>query len=66
MKKVTKKDYEEYLNELDSSDLNLSTNKHISNPGTWMRKNDPIQFEAGYNKFRLKLTYRAGTPGGLT
>jgi len=48
--RVTRKDYENYLNTFDCRDLNLST-EYTRVPGTWMRKNDPIQFNVGYHEY---------------
>lgn len=38
----TRKEYEEYLNDLDSERTNM---------GTWLRRHDPIAFSVGYGEF---------------
>jgi hypothetical protein len=51
----TKDAYESYLNEVLENDsphqLSVPDGTYISNPGTWMRLNDPIQFRVGYNEW---------------
>lgn len=58
--KPTRANYEEYLNEVmkHESPANLSVKEgtYIANPGTWMRRNDPIQFEVGYNEYCQEAT----------
>ncbi len=48
---IKRKDYENYLNTFDSEELNLATENAIAKPGSWMRINDPIQFNVGYNEY---------------
>lgn len=53
--KKTKKDYEEYLNEIgipeDDKRSNGGRIPDNSNYGTWLRKNDPIAFQVGFNEW---------------
>ncbi len=49
--KTTRKDYENYLNNFDCRELNLSTDNFVRKPGTWLRRNDPIAFNVGYDDF---------------
>ena len=55
----TKQAYEDYLNEVlenyDTPQLSVPQGTYLSKPGTWMRKNDPIQFEVGYNEWLREL-----------
>lgn len=51
-KKMTKKEYEEHLNEIGVPEHDryeeggrCKSDKY----GTWLRANDPIAFQAGYN-----------------
>jgi hypothetical protein len=57
MAKMTKKEYEKWLNELGVPDHDLkSFGGRISdtaNYGTWLRCNDPIAFEVGYYEWKL-------------
>ncbi len=51
-----KKQYEEYLNEIGTPDHDLKSNggripDHCKY-GTWLRKNDPIAFEVGFNDWK--------------
>jgi len=58
VKSVRKQDYELYLNELGTPSSDHPDNggrvsrKMLDKYGTWLRKNDPIAFEVGYNEFR--------------
>jgi hypothetical protein len=51
----TKNEYEEYLNELEiPEDDKRSNGGRIPDHckyGTWLRNNDPIAFNVGYNEF---------------
>lgn len=51
-KPLTKKEYEEYLNELEipCDDLKSEGGRipDGSKYGTWLRRNDPIAFEVGF------------------
>ena len=55
--RVTKKDYEEWLNELGSPSENMrSYGGRIPDNakyGSWMRRNDPIAFNVGFREFEL-------------
>lgn len=55
----TRKDYEEYLNEVLEKDspkqLSVKEGTYIAKPGTWMRRNDPIQFEVGYQEYKFDI-----------
>lgn len=52
---MSKNDYEIYLNELEIPELDKKSNggriPDSSDYGTWLRRNDPIAFQAGYNEF---------------
>ena len=51
----TKSDYEEYLNVLGvPEDDKYENGGRIRSDkyGTWVRKNDPIAFEVGYNEYK--------------
>lgn len=58
VKSVRKQDYELYLNELGTPSSDHPDNggrvsrKMLDKYGTWLRKNDPIAFEVGFNEFR--------------
>jgi hypothetical protein len=53
---MTKKEYEKELNEIVPPDHDHPKNKGrvpwsmVGKYGTWLRKNDPIMFEVGYNE----------------
>jgi hypothetical protein len=51
----TKDQYENYLNEImeheDPPQLAVKPGTYLSKPGSWMRQNDPIQFEVGYSEW---------------
>lgn len=49
--KITKKDYEEYLNENIDPEYYLDEGTRVKNYGSWLRKNDKIAFNVGYNEF---------------
>ena len=53
--KATKAEYEGYLNEVLEKEgtlqLAIGETEYVANPGTWMRKHDPIQFEVGYQEY---------------
>lgn len=58
----TKKQFEEYLNEIDCPEHDHPENggrvswQTIRNNtyGKWLRKNDPIAFEVGFNEWELE------------
>lgn len=54
--KLTKQDYEIELNENgvpeDDKKSNGGRIPDYANYGRWLRKNDPIAFECGYNEFK--------------
>lgn len=54
--KKTKKSYEEYLNDLPIPEEDKRSNGGLipdnSKYGSWIRKNDPIQFEVAYSEWR--------------
>jgi hypothetical protein len=56
--KPTKKEYEEFLNEIGiPEDDKISNNGRIPDNvkyGAWLRKNDPIAFYVGYYEFENK------------
>lgn len=58
MKKISKKDYQDYLNEMGTPEDDKYSNggrvPDSSNYGDWMRKNDPIAFEVGYQEHSLQ------------
>ena len=51
----TRHDYEEYLNEIgipeDDKKSNGGRVPDNASYGAWMRKNDPIAFNVGFNEF---------------
>ena len=53
--KPTKKDYEEYLNEIGSPEDDKKSNggrvPDYCKYGSWVRKNDPIAFQVGLRDF---------------
>ena len=54
--KKTRKHYEEYLNELGISEGDKKSNgglipDHL-NYGTWLRRNQPVTFNVGYNEWQ--------------
>jgi hypothetical protein len=53
--KLTKKMYEDYLNEVMEKEsprqLSIKDGTYIRNPGTYMRVNDWMQFEVGYQEW---------------
>jgi hypothetical protein len=58
-KKITKKDYEEYLNELTIPDMDLRSNGGLipdktTKYGAWIRKNDNISFNLGFSEYVLE------------
>lgn len=59
---MTKKQFEEILNEYGPPDHDHPKNKRrvpwssVNKYGTWLRRNDPIAFEVGY---REQLTEKA-------
>lgn len=52
---ITKKDYEDYLNDHDiPEDDKKSNGGRIPDKvkyGSWLRHNDPLAFQVGYNDF---------------
>jgi hypothetical protein len=54
----TRKAYEEYLNELGTPDADLYSNggrvPDGAKYGAWLRRNDPIAFNVGYNEWIYK------------
>ena len=52
----TKKDFEEYLNEIGTPEDDKKSNggriPDYCKYGTWLRKNDCIAFEVGYSEFK--------------
>ena len=52
----TKQDYEIELNETGVPESDKKSNggriPDYTNYGRWLRKNDPIAFECGYNEFK--------------
>jgi hypothetical protein len=52
--KYTRKDYQEWLNELETpfDDLKSNSGRIPDNAkyGTWLRQNDPIAFNVGYQE----------------
>jgi hypothetical protein len=55
--KKTKKAYEDYCNEIECPELDHPKNNGrvswlmVNKYGTWLRKNDPVEFEIGYNEW---------------
>ena len=58
---MTKKEYEEFLNEFQAQEKDLKSNggripdSFINRYGSWLRKNDPIAFEVGYYEYKRNL-----------
>lgn len=56
--KVKRKDYETYLNSMgvpeDDSRSNGGRIPDKAKYGSWLRKNDPIAFQVGFNEFKLQ------------
>lgn len=54
-KKKTRKQYVEYLNELGTPEDDLKSNggrvPDTAKYGAWLRNNDPIAFEVGYQEW---------------
>jgi hypothetical protein len=50
-KRITKKDFEKYLNENGEGITVCNSGRTIKNVGSYMRRTDPIQFEVGYNEY---------------
>lgn len=59
MKKIqtdTRAQYEYWVNQVDVADDDKRSNggripDHCQNYGTWLRRNDPIAFNVGYNEW---------------
>ncbi len=54
---ISAKEFEEYLNEFDACEIKAissRTPERITKPGTWLRKNDPIAFQVGYDEWSLE------------
>ncbi len=55
----TREEFENYLNEVleheDTPQLSVKPGTYLQKPGTWMRKNDPIQFEVGFNEWEKEV-----------
>ena len=53
----TRKDYEEYLNELGAPLDDLKSNggriPDSSRYGSWLRRNDPVAFNVGYREYKF-------------
>ena len=54
--KVTRANYEAYLNEIGTPELEKKSNggrvPDRSKYGSWLRKNDPIAFEVGFREWK--------------
>lgn len=51
----TRKQYEDYLNEsLAGEPHPFGHDKPLAKPGTWLRRNDPIQFGVGFNEYQAE------------
>lgn len=55
MPKITKAWYEQYINDVPVPESDKKSNggeipDHVTKWGTWLRKNDPISFNMGYNE----------------
>lgn len=59
----TKRDYEEWLNDLDIPFEDLKSNGGLvpdgAKYGAWMRRNDPIAFNVGYGEWVREYEFRA-------
>jgi hypothetical protein len=54
--------YEEYLNDVPVPEMDKKSNgglipDNTTKWGTWLRKNDPIAFEVGYNEWDVKRLF---------
>jgi hypothetical protein len=60
MTKLDKTGYERYLNEygLDEPQYNRRGTP-IKHYGTWLRRNDPVAFNVGYNEWILREVYQS-------
>ncbi len=55
-RKLTKKAFEKYLN-IDAPMMrgyDVGIPGHSDNYGTWLRRNDPIAFQVGYNEWVME------------
>ena len=59
MKQTTRKHFENYLNEISTPCMDLKSNggrvPDSANYGTWLRRNDPIAFNVGYNEYEREV-----------
>lgn len=58
-RKRLRSEYEAFLNELGCSDDDMAPHgrvpaSYIDRYGTWLRRNDPIAFNVGYNEWVLE------------
>jgi hypothetical protein len=55
----TKKDYEDWLNDLEAPDNDLKSNGGLipdgAKYGTWMKHHDPIAFNVGFNEYEREV-----------
>ncbi len=60
--RITKSDYTEYLNELEIPHEDLKSNggriPDNADYGDWMRRNDPIAFNVGFNDYTTSVRFR--------
>lgn len=56
MNAVTKNQFEDYLNEIGIPELDKKSNggriPDHAKYGEWLRRNDPVAFQVGYNDFK--------------
>lgn len=59
--KRTKKEYEEWLNELEIPEHDMKMHggriPDNANYGSWLRRNDPIAFEVGFDEWEMEEDY---------
>jgi len=66
MTKLTKTEYERYLNEIRKEPMQHTGNhKPIIHPGTYLRRNDPIEFNVGYNEWVREMQNKTGGNHGF-
>lgn len=58
MKQPTRKHFEIYLNEMSTPYMDLKSNggriPDSAKYGTWLRRNDPVAFDVGYNEYKME------------
>lgn len=61
MKHTTRKHFEFYLNEMSTPCMDLKSNggrvPDSVQYGTWLRRNDPVAFNVGYNDYKREVRH---------